>query len=123
MPNISHLRKQISVTMIEISNILTILFVVAGIFFLLIGSIGTIRLPDFYSRTHATSKSDTLGMMLIIIGLIIYEGMNINSGKLFLILLFILLANPIGAHALARAAIHSGLMPIFRDNKKKKEDS
>lgn len=108
--------------MIEISNILTIFFVVAGIFFLLIGSIGTIRLPDFYSRTHATSKSDTLGMMLIIIGLIIYEGLNINSGKLFLILLFILLANPIGAHALARAAINSGLMPTFKDNEKKKED-
>lgn len=90
---------------------------------MLIGSIGTIRLPDFYSRTHATSKSDTLGMMLIILGLIIYEGLNINSGKLFLILLFILLANPVGAHALARAAIHSGLKPIFEDHKKKKEDS
>ncbi|WP_103665603.1 monovalent cation/H(+) antiporter subunit G [Gracilimonas amylolytica] len=109
--------------MIDITNILTILFVVAGIFFLLIGSIGTIRLPDFYSRTHATSKSDTLGMMLIILGLIIYEGLNINSGKLFLILLFILLANPVGAHALARAAINSGLKPIFEDHKKKKEDS
>lgn len=107
--------------MIEISNILTICFVVAGIFFLLIGSIGTIRLPDFYSRTHATSKSDTLGMLLIITGLIIYEGFNINSGKLFLILLFILLANPIGAHALARAAIHSGLLPSFKDNNKKED--
>ncbi|MFP8487819.1 monovalent cation/H(+) antiporter subunit G [Gracilimonas sp. Q87] len=107
--------------MIEISNIFTIFFVVAGIFFLLIGSIGTIRLPDFYSRTHATSKSDTLGMMLVIIGLIIYEGLNINSGKLFLILLFILLANPVGAHALARAALNSGLTPIF--DKKKKEDN
>jgi len=107
--------------MIEISNILTIFFVVAGIFFLLIGSIGTIRLPDFYSRTHATSKSDTLGMLLIITGLIIFEGFNINSGKLFLILLFILLANPIGAHALARAAMNSGLLPSFKDNNKKED--
>ncbi|MDZ7806476.1 MAG: monovalent cation/H(+) antiporter subunit G [Gracilimonas sp.] len=108
--------------MIEINNILTIFFVVAGIFFLLIGSIGIVRLPDFYSRTHATSKSDTLGMMLIIIGLIIFEGFNINSGKLFLILLFILLANPVGAHALARAALNSGLKPLFHDNNKKEED-
>ncbi|MDZ7658643.1 monovalent cation/H(+) antiporter subunit G [Fodinibius sp.] len=104
--------------MINISSILTIIFVVLGIFFLLIGSIGTIRLPDFYSRTHATSKSDTLGMMLIIIGLIIFEGLTINSGKLFLVLLFIMLANPIGAHALARAAHESGLKPRFLDNKK-----
>lgn len=104
--------------MIDITSILTIIFVVLGIFFLLIGSIGTIRLPDFYSRTHATSKSDTLGMILIIIGLIIFEGFTLNSGKLSLVLLFILLANPIGAHALARAAHASGLLPRFLDNKK-----
>ncbi len=104
--------------MIDISSVLTIIFVVLGIFFLLIGSVGIIRLPDFYSRTHATSKSDTLGMMLIIIGLIIFEGLTINSGKLLLVLLFILLANPIGAHALARAAYNSGLNPSFHDNKK-----
>lgn len=104
--------------MIDITSVLTIIFVVAGIFFLLIGSIGTIRLPDFYSRTHATSKSDTLGMILIIIGLIIFEGFTLNSGKLSLVLLFILLANPIGAHALARAAHASGLSPRFLDNKK-----
>ncbi|MEX2347923.1 MAG: monovalent cation/H(+) antiporter subunit G [Balneolaceae bacterium] len=108
--------------MIDITSILTIVFVAAGIFFLLIGSIGIIRLPDFYSRTHATSKSDTLGMMLVIIGLIIFEGLTINSGKLFLILMFILLANPIGAHALARAALHAGLKPIFPDNTKDKEE-
>ncbi len=104
--------------MINITSVLTIFFVVSGIFFLLIGSIGTLRLPDFYSRTHATSKSDTLGMILIIIGLIIFEGLTINSGKLMLVLIFILLSNPIGAHALARAAHQSGLNPSFIDNKK-----
>ncbi|MAO65972.1 MAG: cation:proton antiporter [Balneola sp.] len=109
--------------MIDITSVLTILFVAAGIFFLLVGSIGIIRLPDFYSRTHATSKSDTLGMMLVIIGLIIYEGLTINGGKLFLVLLFILLANPVGAHALARAALNAGLKPIFPNNKKDKEES
>lgn len=108
--------------MIDFTSIITIVLVVAGIFFLLVGSIGIIRLPDFYSRTHATSKSDTLGMMLIIIGLIIFEGMTINSGKLGLVLLFILLANPIGAHALARAAYNAGLKPLFPDNKKDKTE-
>ena len=106
--------------MIDFTSILTIIFIVCGIFFLLIGSIGIIRLPDFYSRTHATSKSDTLGMILIIIGLMIFEGLNINSAKLFLILLIIMAANPIGAHALARAAYNSGLKPLFQNNKKDK---
>ena len=96
----------------------TVIFVIAGIFFLLVGSIGTVRLPDFYSRTHATSKSDTLGLLLIITGLIIYEGFHINSLKLLLILLFIALANPIGAHALARAAYEANLKPIFRGTDK-----
>ena len=109
--------------MIDITSALTILFVSAGIFFLLIGSVGLIRLPDFYSRTHATSKSDTLGMMLVIIGLMIFEGLTINSGKLFLILLFILLANPIGAHALARAALNAGLKPTFQEHEEDKTDS
>lgn len=108
--------------MIDFTSILTIVFVVAGIFFLLIGSVGIIRLPDFYSRTHATSKSDTLGMMLVIIGLMIFEGLTINSGKLLLILLFILLANPIGAHALARAALNAGLNPIFPEQKEDKTE-
>ncbi|MAL18876.1 MAG: cation:proton antiporter [Balneola sp.] len=108
--------------MIDFTSILTIIFVVAGIFFLLVGSVGIIRLPDFYSRTHATSKSDTLGMILIIVGLIIFEGLTINSGKLMLVLLFILLANPIGAHAMARAAYNSGLKPMFPDNKNDKTE-
>ncbi|SMO37708.1 monovalent cation/H(+) antiporter subunit G [Gracilimonas mengyeensis] len=108
--------------MTDITSILSIICIVAGIFFLLIGSIGIIRLPDFYSRTHATSKSDTLGMMLVILGLMIFEGLTINTGKLFLILLFILLANPIGAHALARAALNAGLKPLFPDNKKDKTE-
>jgi multicomponent Na+:H+ antiporter subunit G len=103
--------------MTDLASIATIVFVILGIFFLLIGSIGTIRLPDFYSRTHATSKSDTLGMILIIVGLIIYEGLTLNGGKLFLVLLFILIANPIGAHAMARAAHLSGLTPRFIDKK------
>lgn len=108
--------------MIDIQSTLTIIFVVVGIFFLFIGSLGIVRLPDFYSRTHATSKSDTLGLMLIITGLIIFEGLHINSLKLFLILVFILLANPIGAHALAKAAFDAGLKPMFPDKSKKTKE-
>lgn len=108
--------------MSELREVFTILFIVAGIFFLFIGSFGLVRLPDFFSRTHSTSKSDTLGLLLVIMGLIIYEGWHINSAKLFLILLFIALSNPIGAHALARAAYETGLRPMFTGSDKKKED-
>lgn len=108
--------------MSDIQTVLTILFVIAGIFFLLIGSIGTVRLPEFYTRTHATSKSDTLGLLLVITGLIIYEGWHINSIKLALVLLFIALTNPIGSHALARAAYETGIKPMLSGKKSKKEN-
>lgn len=71
--------------MTEASYILTIIFVLLGTFFMFIGSIGVVRLPDFYTRSHATSKSDTLGIMLIITGLIFYEGLDLNSLKLLIV--------------------------------------
>ena len=112
--------------MIEIQNIISILFVSVGIIFMLVGSIGIIRLPDFYSRTHSVSKSDTLGIIFVILGLVIYEGFTQSSFKLILVVLFIALSNPVGTHALARAALQKGLNPFFsddqlRDQKKKKD--
>lgn len=107
--------------MIEIQNILTIIFVIAGAFFMMVGSIGVVRLPDFFTRSHATSKSDTLGIMLIILGLIIYEGLCLNSLKLLIVFIFIALANPVGAHALGRAAFYFGIKPWFKEEEKREE--
>ena len=102
-----------------IQNIICILLVMIGIVFMLMGSIGILRLPDFYSRSHATSKSDTLGILFVISGLVVYEGFTLSSIKLILIILFIALANPIGTHALARSALQRGLKPIFGKDAKK----
>ncbi len=60
-------------------NVIAIIFICMGTFFLLVGSIGLIRLPDFFSRTHATGKSDTLGILLIIFGLVLTQGISVNS--------------------------------------------
>lgn len=105
-----------------IQIIFSILFVVLGIVFMLMGSLGIVRLPDFYSRSHAASKSDTLGIMFVIGGLIIYEGFTQSSLKLLFIILFIALSNPIGTHALARAALRKGIKPLLF-NRSSKEDS
>ena len=96
-----------------IQTTFSLVFVVLGIVFMLVGSIGIVRLPDFYSRTHAVSKSDTLGIIFVIGGLIVYEGFTQSSLKLLFIILFIALANPIGTHALARAAIRKGIKPLL----------
>jgi len=98
------------------------LFISLGAFFMLVGSIGLIRLPDFYSRTHATSNSDALGVILIILGLIIFEGFNLNSAKLLIILAFVALTNPTAAHALARAAYLFRLKPRLGKAKDKEAE-
>ncbi|MEX0647570.1 MAG: monovalent cation/H(+) antiporter subunit G [Balneolaceae bacterium] len=109
--------------MSEIQSVFSIIFVVLGIASMLTGSIGILRLPDFYSRTHAVSKSDTLGISLIIVGLIIYEGFTQSSLKLLFIILFIALSNPIGVHALAHAALKKGLKPLFYNKSRNEGDT
>lgn len=89
--------------------------VVTGAVFMLFGSIGVIRLPDFYSRTHAATNVDTLGIFLFVIGLAVKEGAGLTTAKLVLVALFVLLVNPVGIHALASSALAFGLKPWRRE--------
>jgi multicomponent Na+:H+ antiporter subunit G len=92
-------------------SILGGILVVAGAVFMLLGSIGILRLPDFYSRTHAATNVDTLGVFLFVIGLAVNEGFSQTTVKLTLVAVFVLLVNPVGTHALANSAMVSGLKP------------
>ncbi len=83
----------------------------AGAFFVLVGTIGVIRLPDFYTRLHAAGLVDTLGCLLILLGLILQAGFSLVTIKLLMIIGFILFTSPMANHALAKAAIHGGIMP------------
>lgn len=76
-----------------------------------IGGVGLLRFPDFYTRLHAGGMTDTLCMLLIIGGLILQAGLSILSIKLALILLFMLFTAPTACHALARAAMVDGVKP------------
>ena len=79
-----------------------------GLIFLVGSMIGMLRLPDFYSRVHASGNSETLGTMLVFLGLAVYNGVSITSAKLLIILMFIFLGNPIGSHILTKAAYKTG---------------
>jgi len=94
-------------------DLLALILVVAGAFFLLVGSIGVVRLPDFYTRTHAVGKSDTIGLVLAILGIAVHEGLSLTGGKLVAVVVFVALTNPVGTHALVRSAYLSGLRPWF----------
>ena len=83
------------------------LFLAGGAFFLLASAIGMLRLPDFYCRLHASGNSETLGVMLSFMGLVIYEGLTLTSLKMIMIFLLIFLGNPIGTNILSKAAYKS----------------
>ena len=85
----------------------------AGSIFLIIGTIGLIRFPDFFTRLHASSVVDTLGFILIMMGLMLQAGLSLVTVKLILIVIFILFTSPTAAHALAKAALHGGVKPLL----------
>jgi multicomponent Na+:H+ antiporter subunit G len=90
-----------------------------GCLFVIVAAVGIVRLPDFYSRMHATGKSDTLGQSLILLALVVHEGLTMVSAKLLLILVFIMIANPTATHAVARAAYVVGKQPWKKGDKRR----
>ncbi|MCX7771073.1 MAG: monovalent cation/H(+) antiporter subunit G [Proteobacteria bacterium] len=98
-------------------EILSGTFIFLGVFFIVSASIGIVRLPDFYTRTHPAGKADTLGQIFVLLGLVIYEGFSLVSVKLLFIIGFILIANPTATHALVKSAYISGLKAWTKDKK------
>jgi multicomponent Na+:H+ antiporter subunit G len=96
-----------------IFDILSWIFLLAGSALGIIGGIGIHRFPDFYSRLHAVGITDTLCAMLILLGLGLQAGLSIAAFKLVLIFVFLFFTSPTASHALANAAMHSGLKPML----------
>ena len=93
-------------------EVLSWVMIVAGSVFVVIGGLGLLRLPDFYTRIHAAGITDTLGSWLVVIGLILHEGFTLNAAKLVMLLFLLLLTSPLASHALAKAAYLRGLDPL-----------
>ncbi len=105
-----------------VQTIVAMVLMLGGVFFLTVSSIGLLRLPDFYARTHAVGKSETLGAILTLSGLAVYNGWELSTFKILFILIFVLIANPTATHAISRAALRSGLPPWTRKKKPDGED-
>lgn len=84
---------------------------VTGGAFGIIGGIGLLRLPDFFTRVHAASLTDTLCAPLIIAGLMLQADSLVALVKLAFLVVFLFLTTPTATHALAKAALHAGLRP------------
>ena len=81
-----------------------------------IGSVGLVRFPDFFTRMHAASVTDTGGVGLLVFGLLLQAGWTQVGLKLVLICLLLLFTGPVATHALAKAAIHGKLEPWRRQD-------
>lgn len=97
--------------MAALIDIISWLLLIAGGFFVVVGSLGLLRFPDFFCRIHAASITDTLGAGLIILGLLLQSPDWLVAAKLIMIVIFLVVTGPTATHALAKAALHGGLTP------------
>jgi multicomponent Na+:H+ antiporter subunit G len=86
------------------TDILASVLILAGLVFYLAGSIGLLRLPDLYSRLHALTKADNLGLGLLAAGLAMHTQDLLTAVKLLLIWLAVLAASAASSHLIARHA-------------------
>lgn len=94
-------------------DILSWVFIAAGAFFVIVGGVGLLRLPDFYTRVHAAGMTDTMGSWLILLGLMLQAGWSLVTVKLALVLIFLVMTCPLSSHALTKAAYFRGLKPLL----------
>lgn len=92
-----------------IREIIAIVFILIGLLFVLVSAVGVVRLPDFYTRLHASGIGETIGIFISFVGLAIYQGFDQVTVKLFIIAILVYLFNPVGTHMLGRAALRSKL--------------
>ena len=104
--------------MSEVLNVTSWLSLAIGGIFCVIGAIGLLRMPDFFTRMHAASVIETLGAGLILFGLIIQAGWTLIAVKLVMLFLLIFFASPTASHALARAALAKGMKPLLKDEER-----
>jgi multicomponent Na+:H+ antiporter subunit G len=90
---------------------------IGGAFFCAVGGIGLLRMPDFYTRIHAASVTETLGIGLLLAGLIVQAGTTLIALKLVALGLLAFFASPTATHALASAALTRGLAPQLAPSK------
>jgi len=105
-------------------SVVVIALLVAGVFLFAVGVLGILRFPDFYTRLHAAGKCDTLGSILLILALALFNLQEFTfanllvSLKILSILLFVFVAGPTATHALTEAALVVGVEPWTKEGKR-----
>ena len=94
-------------------DILSWVMILVGGAFGIIGGIGLLRFPDFFTRIHSAGITETMCAPLIVGGLMLQSGLTLTTMKLVFLIVFLFLTSPTASHALAKAALHGGEKPIL----------
>ncbi len=107
-----------------ILDVLSWISILGGLFFMLVGTVGILRMPDVYTRLHAAGMTDTMGAGFLLLGMSLQTVIGIMHGessywfvlvRLVLVYVFMLFTSPIATHALARAGLAGGVKPWTND--------
>jgi multicomponent Na+:H+ antiporter subunit G len=102
---------------VSVINTASWTLILAGSFFIVVGAIGLVRMPDVYTRMHAASVTDTLGVGFLFTGLMLQAGFGLVALKLLFILVLFFFIGPVATHALAQAALHAGVPPQLAEDR------
>ena len=94
------------------------LFILLGSFFTVVGAIGLVRMPDVYTRMHAGSVIDTLGVGFLVLGMSLQAGLGLVTLKLLFLLILFFFSGPVVTHALAQACLHERLAPRLAEDRR-----
>ncbi len=96
-----------------VRDILSWIFFLVGGAGVVIGAIGIVRFPDFYTRLHAAGITDTAGAELILVGMMLQAPSGLVMAKLLFVGFFLFMTGPVSTHAIAHAAWVVGLRPML----------
>ena len=89
---------------------ISLFLLLSGTAFIVISAIGVVRMPDLYLRMSSSTKSSTLGVGLIMLGVAVYFYHDLGpAARAISIVFFLLLTAPVSAHLIGRAAYHTGV--------------
>lgn len=97
-------------------EVLSVFCFVVGGFMCISGAVGLLRLPDFFSRIHASSVTDTLAAPLLLTGVMLRIDPSLDTVKLLAIVGFLLATNPMATHAMVKGALNDGQVPLVGEN-------
>jgi multicomponent Na+:H+ antiporter subunit G len=94
-----------------------------GSFFLIVGALGLVRMPDVFTRMHAASVTDTLGVAILMLGMGLQAGFSLVTVKLAFLLALFVFTGPVVTHALAQACLHDGIKPLLNADRRERNVS